>query len=386
MGNKRSKPILDNDDDCDERMMFRTMMDQPITDKQTERQNYDGFTWGVSSMQGWRVSMEDSHIAQPLSNLKHHYLLCVMDGHGGTFAGEFCSQQFLNILDQQKAFQKYRKMRILQESSLNQGTLEQFKEILKEALEDAFCKLDRTLLKTMISKGIYQPPTNQSRQNSFKQHQKNGFSDEPESASGTTMTAVLVTPEWVLCANAGDSRAILSCEGMLILPLSQDHKPTIPEELERIERANGSVLFDRVDGQLAVSRAIGDFEFKDYRETEKSFSIQTIAKSLKVSPFPQVISEPRDDENQLVVVACDGIFDVLTNEECIRQIETLFHEGESDLGLIAEEMLDICLNKGSRDNMTIIVAMFPGDHFLVTGDGGVTKRRKQRENTRSNQS
>ena len=65
----------------------------------------------------------------------------------------------------------------------------------------------------------------------------------------------------LLKANAGDSRAVISVAGK-VKPLSYDHKPTDEAEMERIINAGGFVEFGRVNGNLALSRAIGDFEFK----------------------------------------------------------------------------------------------------------------------------
>ena len=69
---------------------------------------------------------------------------------------------------------------------------------------------------------------------------------------------VLVTKDKIFCANAGDSRAVLSRKGEAV-GLSEDHKPNVPEEEARINKANHFVSDDRVDGNLALSRAFGDF-------------------------------------------------------------------------------------------------------------------------------
>ena len=83
-----------------------------------------------------------------------------------------------------------------------------------------------------------------------------------ESHAGCTACVVIITKTDIYCANAGDSRAVLSKKGKA-KELSVDHKPNTPSELRRIERANGFVEDNRVNGNLAMSRSIGDFEFKD---------------------------------------------------------------------------------------------------------------------------
>ena len=88
------------------------------------------------------------------------------------------------------------------------------------------------------------------------------------SCAGTTATVVLITDDKVICANAGDSRTVYgtgwNSDGKAGkgIPLSQDHKPDDAAEKKRIEAANGYVEQGRVFGTLAVSRALGDFDFK----------------------------------------------------------------------------------------------------------------------------
>lgn len=86
----------------------------------------------------------------------------------------------------------------------------------------------------------------------------------PSERSGCTAVAVVVTPTHIVTANAGDSRACLSRGGKNV-ELSYDHKPYNEGERSRIERAGGMVSMKRVDGELAVSRALGDFQFKNVK-------------------------------------------------------------------------------------------------------------------------
>ena len=282
-------------------------------------------------------------------------------------------------------------------------------QLLKTALQDTFLALDLQLLKDVINKDIYKHPS-QSNPNptyndgdgddddwgEFAEAEQDHDSTEPvysenhhgDNIPGTTATVVLVTPNFILCANAGDSRAILATSTEVKV-LSNDHKPDLPLEKDRIEKANGTVTLDaRVDGELAVSRGLGDFGFKDYHRYP-SFHIHNdgdasideakrrLAQALKVSPFPEVLVHPRNSEgDQFLIVACDGIWDVMKNSYCRDEVDTLMAEGESNMALIAEEILDHCLKKGSRDNMTLIIVKFPAQQ-IGTG-GGVAKRRSRR--------
>ncbi|KAL7549283.1 hypothetical protein ACHAWF_012558, partial [Thalassiosira exigua] len=232
--------------------------------------------------------------------------------------------------------------------------------------------------------------------------------------AGTTACVVLLTPRWIVCANAGDSRAVYARSGSRAVPLSYDHKPDDEDEERRVREAGGYVAGGRVEGDLAVSRGLGDYRFKDVdaclsgaagenRRRDGTVLQRQIRSALddagnndgdddddeeedwpmlrpseqKVSPIPDVIVQNRDpDEDEFVVVACDGIWDVQTNQECVREVAEIFGEGEDDVGLVCEEILDQCLIKGSKDNMTAAVIKLP-KQSVGTG-GGVTARRERR--------
>ncbi|CAN0273937.1 unnamed protein product, partial [Ectocarpus sp. 13 AM-2016] len=79
--------------------------------------------------------------------------------------------------------------------------------------------------------------------------------------AGSTATTCLVLGPRLYMANVGDSRTVL-CRGGRVRMASNDHKPSRADEQERVQRAGGFVAHRRVMGELAVSRAFGDSEFK----------------------------------------------------------------------------------------------------------------------------
>ena len=81
--------------------------------------------------------------------------------------------------------------------------------------------------------------------------------------AGCTACVVLITGDSIYCANAGDSRAVLATKSGKVIELSHDHKPENPGELARVKAAGGFVEDGRVQGVIAVSRAIGDWEYKN---------------------------------------------------------------------------------------------------------------------------
>ena len=81
--------------------------------------------------------------------------------------------------------------------------------------------------------------------------------------AGCTACLCLITTDTIYCCNAGDSRAILVSKNGKVTELSHDHKPDNKEEMQRVKAAGGFVDDGRVQGIIAVSRAIGDWEYKN---------------------------------------------------------------------------------------------------------------------------
>lgn len=127
--------------------------------------------------------------------------------------------------------------------------------------------------------------------------------------TGTTACVVLITTDTIYCANSGDSRAVL-CSKKMAIPLSYDHKPQNPDEQARIEKVGHFVEDDRVDGNLALSRAIGDFQYKDKQDKPPEEQAVTCMPDIKKQK-----RTPADD--QFIIVACDGIWDCMNNQQCV---------------------------------------------------------------------
>lgn len=133
--------------------------------------------------------------------------------------------------------------------------LESFKKKdYKTALTECFLKMDTMMLSKDGKKEI------QKLMLLGDPHgQENG--SESLSYAGCTANVVIISKTEIICANAGDTRSVLSKKGKS-KDLSIDHKPDMPSEKRRIERASGFVEDSRVNGMLALSRAMGDFEYK----------------------------------------------------------------------------------------------------------------------------
>lgn len=166
--------------------------------------------------------------------------------------------------------------------------------------------------------------------------------------SGCTANIALVSASHIYIANCGDSRSILA-RGGRVHHATVDHKPTDAPETARIVAAGGTVEAGRVCGNLAVSRSLGDFQYKDRPDLP--------APAQKVSAEADIHHFERHADDEFLLLACDGIWDVLSNEEAMEFIRDQLLGGVPH-NEIAENMLDHCLGKDSKDNMSVVLVFF----------------------------
>ena len=90
-----------------------------------------------------------------------------------------------------------------------------------------------------------------------------------------------------------------------------------------------------------------------------------------MSPEPDVrVFARAAAADELLILGCDGIWDVMSNQEACDEARALLSEGEADMGAVAEELLLICLEKGSADNMTALLVAFPAAAAGADSHGG----------------
>lgn len=260
------------------------------------------------SMQGWRITMEDTHyICTSLEGNEQTAFFGVFDGHGGTYTSEYCRNRLLpNILAQPEYKGK-------------DTTPDDYKTIMR----NGFLAMDSELR------------TKQVENNNDR--------------SGSTAITAFVTPNHIIVANCGDSRCVLARGGTAI-PLSTDHKPVNPSERDRINAAGGMVMGGRVRGDLAVSRALGDFPFK----CNESIS----AEKQMVSPEPDILVIDRNESDEYLIFACDGIWDAIPEpQECVDEMHYLLKSSVS-VEVALSDLFDLCLERNSKDNMTMVLVLF----------------------------
>ncbi|KAG7462648.1 hypothetical protein MATL_G00187010 [Megalops atlanticus] len=292
-------------------------LDKPKTEKHNAHGAGNGLRYGLSSMQGWRVEMEDAHTAVVglPQGLDDWSFFAVYDGHAGSRVANYCSKHLLEHITGSEGFRGTDKPGPAPEPTV---------EGVKSGIRSGFLKIDEHM-------------------RSFSDL-RNGMD-----RSGSTAVAVLLSPEHLYFINCGDSRAVLYRDAHVRFS-TLDHKPCNPREKERIQNAGGSVMIQRVNGSLAVSRALGDY---DYKCVDGKGPTEQL-----VSPEPEVFEIARAPEDEFVVLACDGIWDVMSNEELCEFVRSRL-EVTDDLERVCNEVVDTCLHKGSRDNMSVVLVCLP---------------------------
>jgi len=155
--------------------------------------------------------------------------------------------------------------------------------------------------------------------------------------SGTTVISALIHVDdagvkRIYTANAGDARTVLA-RGGKGKRLSLDHKASDPEEVARIQAAGGFVVMNRVNGILAVARALGDISMKDFVSGE---------------PYTECTEVTPEDTH--LILACDGVWDVIEDDEAVELILKY-----DSCQKAATELLRASLKAGSTDNISVMV-------------------------------
>ncbi|KAK0417757.1 hypothetical protein QR680_013191 [Steinernema hermaphroditum] len=279
-------------------------LSEPITAKESASCGNEQYKVGSSCMQGWRINMEDAHthlLALPDDHKTAFF--AVYDGHGGAKVSQYAGMHLHK--------------KIVTEANYKRGNI-------VDAIQSGFLALDE---------------------------QMKADAETKDEVSGTTAVIVLIRDQQIYCGNVGDSRAVASICGRAEA-LSFDHKPANEGEAQRIVAAGGWVEFNRVNGNLALSRALGDFVFKG--NTSKSAEEQV------VTAYPDVTTSEVTKDHEFIILACDGIWDVMSNQEVVDFCRDRLARGWEP-EVICEDLLDRCLAPDCQmgglgcDNMTAVL-------------------------------
>lgn len=358
-------------------------LSQPVVDKETFEGEGAGLRYGGSAMQGWRRTMEDAHIAQlEVANDPNVCIFGVFDGHGGAEVAKFCQKYMVTELQQLEEF--------------GRGSVE-------ESLEKAFHRIDEMLRDGKYAEELEQLKTKEANEDDGEGEEGEGggggsgggvstmdaldllkrvfqlkrfmgdgssgngqeakmdaeSSPDPEETlvqAGCTAVVAVKFGNDLYVANAGDSRGVLSRSGKAIA-LSEDHKPAQESERTRIIAAGGFLSeiggVCRVNGNLNLSRAIGDLKYKCNTELPPKDQI--------ITAQPEIRKIALTPEDRFFILACDGVWDVMSNQDAVDFVGARMDQGMTP-SQVSSALLDACLANDPKeargvgcDNMTCVV-------------------------------
>ena len=199
---------------------------------------------------------------------------------------------------------------------------------------DESAKMCQSLFPEVFARLIKQAPFN-VEQNLKKTFQT--LDDEAKKRKyknvGNTATVIYITNKTLFCANVGDSSCVMVFKDGA-KKVSIDHKATDPNEIKRIESCGGKVIDERLNGILAVSRGIGDFDMKN--------------SGLSCEPY--VYKTLIDETTEYCVIASDGIWDVMKPEDIYKICRR-----DQNPDVIVESIVDEAVERESEDNISCIV-------------------------------
>ncbi|KAB5544298.1 hypothetical protein DKX38_012410 [Salix brachista] len=311
--------------DCGNAVEKCKRIEENINKSKSVRLKEDAPKFGMTSVCGRRRDMEDAVSIHTSFATKNTSYFGVFDGHGCSHVAMKCRDRLHEIVKQE---------------------VEGFKEEKcvewKETMERSFVKMDQEVGNWCVE-----------GENSCTCRCE--LQTQQGDAVGSTAVVAVVTPEKIIVSNCGDSRAVL-CRNGVAIPLSSDHKPDRPDELLRIQEAGGRVIYwdgPRVLGVLAMSRAIGDNYLKPY-----------------VIPEPEVTVTERMEEDECLILASDGLWDVVSNDTACGVVRTCLRAqkppsppgsdgatGSSDKACSDASALltKLALARHSTDNVSVVV-------------------------------
>jgi len=261
-----------------------------------KRQSSDYWEIVQLSTQGRRPSMEDSSVfLYPFTTSDTSLFLSVFDGHVGPRCAQFLSTTL--------------PLELRKEAQSSNLTIPS-----EDLLMKVFSETDQLWLESAKS---------------------------PRIQDGSTALCVAIDNNELIVANCGDCRAIIHQAGET-QALTRDHRPTDKDEEKRIVLQGGAVIGGRLQGQLGVSRAFGNYDFKE---------------SNILSSEPEIHQFPLTPEVELLVVGSDGLNEHFNNNDVINFIKTGLAK-EMSLETVVKELVEEAVDRGSEDNITIIVVKF----------------------------
>ena len=276
-------------------------------------------------MQGWRKRQEDAHLAAVSKGEKKDIdVFGVFDGHGGKEISKFVSNHFLEELVANKNLASDMSL-ALKETFIKMDEIMQTKEGIEEIK-----KYSRQSKEEDERQSKNEPPNSQMQLLAQLMPAKDPEANDIFMRTGCTACVMGIdeTNKKIYFANAGDSRVVY-CRNGKAEEGSQDHKPEMESEKNRIYKADGWISEGRVKGNLNLTRGFGDLEYKQNKGLKPEEQMITANPDIKIIDY--------NNDIDFAIIGCDGV------EEMLDEIVAKDLYNETGVGC---------------DNMTCIVVVF----------------------------
>jgi len=317
----------------------------PITEKEITDDIVAGRRTVCCNMQGWRKIQEDAHFSGELPSGMGLY--CVMDGHGGEEVSMFCGRHMINMLkDLKPDFDHCEAVKVFNDMDAL---------LLENAVELSKC----THAPKKARNSVHKMRVLEIRRENPDMEMDLINGQVLRLMVGCTCTLAIIHDNVLVCANVGDSKAVLardcSSAGCTAVDISREHNLKDPAECARVIAAGYEVsagATPRINAELAVARSIGDCRFKLVEGLPHS--------AQPVSNEPEIMTFELNERDDFLVIACDGIFECLSSQETVNYIHKGLSEGKEPAAVISEMMDSIIAPKlppehGGGDNMTCMI-------------------------------
>ncbi|KAG5420564.1 MgPP2CL-1 [Candida metapsilosis] len=302
----------------------------------------------------YRSKMEDVHtyIANFAERVDWGYF-AIFDGHAGKESARWCGNNLHSLLEQEIDLELQEQNKTLQTNQEGANSSQQNDSIattaiplkgrvdMKDHLHKAFVKADDIIEKNGQGASGCTAAVAVLRWESETEDDCMVSTHNSEKQSGKKFDFLPTKnhKRMLYTSNVGDSRIVLSRKGKAYR-LSYDHKASDKNEIDRVENSGGLILKNRVNGVLAVTRSLGDSYMKDL-VLGKPFTTST-----------QII---KDDE--FMIIACDGVWDVISDTKACRIVADCFERGY-DAQEASKKLCQLAIEASTTDNVTVMVVQF----------------------------
>lgn len=116
------------------------------------------------------------------------------------------------------------------------------------------------------------------------------------------------------------------------IALSEDHKPDLDTEKSRIQKAGGYVVDGRINGNLNLSRALGDLEYKKNSDLKDHEQL--------IIAVPEIKQRNLSSDDEMIILGCDGIWELYTNQQICEFVNEKLTKDKKNPGQAVEALLD----------------------------------------------